>query len=667
MSSPGGREVSRLSVRIVPDTSGFRRQLQAFLNQVERTVKLKIPVELNDSRIGGQLRQLQARLKAATAGGVNIPVKIDQDQLGLAQLGLTRLGAAAAGSSGMLTRFGGVIGGVGVLGQVAKFQVVMAAGGLAVGAFGTALAVVSPAVLGLSGALAIAAGGAGVLALGMDGIKRAALVAQPAFHQLKATISATFEQGLIPVFTHIANSLIPAVTGGLVTVASALVGVAQNFTHWLIQTPQLDRLRSILGFVAGSITALGPVLRIVTDSFLTLAQVGTAAFQRFASGPLTRVAEKFNEMASALAANGTLARAFDGLGLVVEGIGNAFTYLLEVGARLSAEFGGQIGDTFTRFGQMVKDNEPAIRRLTQAFLDFVNWLITNIPKILPHLEDAVQGFRDLGKIIDTIAGWGAKIDAFMKPVTDAMNWLAGSSKKKTGEAAAAMEHNVGQRMPAAAGAGANRSREQFNRGLAPMPIIGGRAGQGATQGLRAGLAPMPGVANGAAGNATRGFRSGLAPTGGIGRQAGSQGGSGFVSGIRGWLSAVISVGRELAAAAFNAAKSWLLSRSPSRRFMYLGEDVGKGFVIGMQRMHHDVERAGVAMVGASVPDLPTWVTGKTSASIESLVSGSVDLNPQSLLALANSIIAGITGSTLRVDGRGVAALVNSTNQRNLAR
>ncbi|MDB5288731.1 MAG: hypothetical protein JWR05_3680, partial [Mucilaginibacter sp.] len=98
MSSPGGREVGRVSVRVVPDVSGFRRDLQRELDSIENTLKVTIPVEFDvdtaalRSEIEGIHAQvtvpvdfdvdtaaLRAQLGALDAARVTIPVDLDID------------------------------------------------------------------------------------------------------------------------------------------------------------------------------------------------------------------------------------------------------------------------------------------------------------------------------------------------------------------------------------------------------------------------------------------------------------------------------------------------------------------------------------------------------------------------------------------------------------
>lgn len=62
--------------------------------------------------------------------------------------------------------------------------------------------------------------------------------------------------------------------------------------------------------------------------------------------------------------------------------------------------------------------------------------------------------------------------------------------------------------------------------------------------------------------------------------AGQNAGQGFVNGINSKMGASTAAGRSLGLAALNAAKKALDSHSPSREFIYLGENMGEGLAIG---------------------------------------------------------------------------------------
>lgn len=79
MTSPGGVERGRVSVRVLPDTSHFTKDLEAYLNRIEHTLKVEIPTVLDASGlIEDARRAVRAAEAAATA---RIPAELDDSQL----------------------------------------------------------------------------------------------------------------------------------------------------------------------------------------------------------------------------------------------------------------------------------------------------------------------------------------------------------------------------------------------------------------------------------------------------------------------------------------------------------------------------------------------------------------------------------------------------------
>jgi phage-related protein len=59
VARPGGKEVGRVNIRAVPDSSGFRKDLKVMLDRVERTVKVSLPIEADTRPAEAALRKFQ--------------------------------------------------------------------------------------------------------------------------------------------------------------------------------------------------------------------------------------------------------------------------------------------------------------------------------------------------------------------------------------------------------------------------------------------------------------------------------------------------------------------------------------------------------------------------------------------------------------------------------
>ncbi|MER7174195.1 phage tail protein [Streptomyces mesophilus] len=71
--SPGGREVERLSIRVLPDTSGFATSLQTFLDRIEQRAKIAVRVTPDTRGFGAELRDKLGAIQTR----VSIPVTPD--------------------------------------------------------------------------------------------------------------------------------------------------------------------------------------------------------------------------------------------------------------------------------------------------------------------------------------------------------------------------------------------------------------------------------------------------------------------------------------------------------------------------------------------------------------------------------------------------------------
>lgn len=83
-----------------------------------------------------------------------------------------------------------------------------------------------------------------------------------------------------------------------------------------------------------------------------------------------------------------------------------------------------------------------------------------------------------------------------------------------------------------------------------------------------------------------------------GSSVGSAVGSGFVSGIGQWVGDAVAATANLVSQAIAAARSrrGADARSPSRKTIQLGKDMGEGLVIGLQRSEKKAEKAGRSLV-----------------------------------------------------------------------
>src|SRR5690242_992445 len=258
MAGPGGTEVGRVSVRVVPDLGDFRDEVKKKLEEVENMeAQVKVTIDLTEFK--AQIEEIKALLKTIQDETVN--VKIDKDggaqrmQDGLKgaaseaeKLGKKIKGAFGDGESDVGTRisrisrilegFGNFMMKVGEQAQslASDLGKELADGAKSFGSSLTALIVQltlwGPLLIGAAGALLYLVGivGAAVAALpallfaigapiaavilGLDGLKKAFKELAPEFTAMKNRLSDTFEKGFKPVVEGL-KPLLPILSDGL--------------------------------------------------------------------------------------------------------------------------------------------------------------------------------------------------------------------------------------------------------------------------------------------------------------------------------------------------------------------------------------------------------------------------------------------------------------------
>ncbi|MBV9920295.1 MAG: hypothetical protein JOY78_05475, partial [Pseudonocardia sp.] len=154
-----------------------------------------------------------------------------------------------------------------------------AAAGAAVEIVGVLGGLIGQVLAGAPAILLALGAAAGTVALGMDGIKKAAAAAGPAFEKLKASVSGVFEQQLTPFFARI-GQVLPQVTAGFDRIAVALSQVAKEVIAFVTSARGITTINSILNGTAALFQAMAPGIAVFTKGLLDAANIGGPAFQR---------------------------------------------------------------------------------------------------------------------------------------------------------------------------------------------------------------------------------------------------------------------------------------------------------------------------------------------------------------------------------------------------
>ncbi|AOQ28144.1 tape measure protein [Mycobacterium phage DudeLittle] len=404
MPNSAGVEVARISVKVSPDTRKFRRELKDDLERIEKELSADIEVntDLNAAQAKADFKRLMLQLKAEAARGVNIPVDINVDKDGKGGF-LSKL----FGKKGGLKNEIGDVGdeaeqtttkilsmGQGFLGMSRMAWI--GVGVLALAA--PAVALVAGLLAGLPSLMAAFGAGAGVVALGLDGIKAAAETISPVLDGVKSQVSAVFQQGLTPVMAQL-GTMLQTITPGLKDVAGSLVFMAQGVTDVVTKGVGLEQINNILSKTSEFFKGLTPVIAMGTQSFLTLANAGANSFGTLLA-PLQTFAAQFNDMVNRITSNGSFQGAMQGLSQVLGSVLTLFNGLFESGVQAMGQLGGPLSSLIDGLGQAFIALMPALTSLSSLLGNVLGEALKQLAPVITALTPAFTTLADtLGTLL----------------------------------------------------------------------------------------------------------------------------------------------------------------------------------------------------------------------------------------------------------------------------
>lgn len=258
MTGPGGTEVGRVSIKVVPDTDDFRRELRRELQDVERTESVDIHVNVDTARANAQITRLQAQLATLRDQTLTINVPVNRTISRLNSLANTLSNVVTKAASGLLNTFNDLFS------VSAAWIPLLAVIGGSILFIGGAL---SAGFAGLPVLLASIVAPIGALALGFDGVKKAAQQLSPEIDRLKQRLSATFQAELTPIFAEL-RRLFPIISDGMHDIARSTSDFIGELVKVSTTQRNMDNLRVALAGVNDMLDALTPgVARFVNSLF----------------------------------------------------------------------------------------------------------------------------------------------------------------------------------------------------------------------------------------------------------------------------------------------------------------------------------------------------------------------------------------------------------------
>ena len=386
MSSPGGFEAGRVSIRVLPDTSKFREALLKDLKKLEKQLKVEIPVEFDTKHALTQMAALKRAMDRIDRKiDINANVNKDLDKLSSNLSKVTQNANSTADGFGNMSRMGLIVTGVIVL--LAP----------AIGLIATLIAALPSLLL---------AGGAafGAIALGIDGFKKAAEAAQPMLDRLKKSLSGNFEKNLTPAFKQL-NKLTPILDNGLNRVADGINKIVTNLVKLLTSTDGMKQLAVFLGETGKFLSNLSPAINEGTKTFLTLATEASRQFGLL-NTVLLNFSVGFNRVVQKLTISGDLERAIAGLAKVFEALFKVFNDVFEVGVRLFGEMAGPLTTFIQGFGRALVALMPILTVVSNLVFTVLGEALNALAPVFEALTPVI---KELGQILTTLLVGAIKV------------------------------------------------------------------------------------------------------------------------------------------------------------------------------------------------------------------------------------------------------------------
>lgn len=385
--SPGGVEVGRVSVRVVPDTSRLFEDLKADLDRIERESSIDIKASVDSARLVESARAAVSEAQAL-AGDIDIKANVDTSQVAQAE---SVLRGAAGAAGGLISNFSVLGAGAGIL-ATALIPLVAVLGGIAAA---------------LAAPLAVVAGGVTIFGF------IAGFAAHGTLEQIKAIDKAaqhlgTLKKGTAAYAAAAADlkAKQDALTPAQKAFASALSGLKSAIADPRLSNAALKPLTDAMKLLAKILPDLTPIIGAVGGVFDDIVKqmgqvVSSPGFKGFVKAfahDLGRDLKAFSKIAGNI---------FIGLG----GLFGALDDTLSKGVLKGLE---NITGKFADFGRNAKDNKGL-----KAFVAYVK---QNMPKVGQLIGNV---FGLIGDIFGTLAPLGSGVLDVLNGLTGALRGLDG--------------------------------------------------------------------------------------------------------------------------------------------------------------------------------------------------------------------------------------------------
>jgi phage-related protein len=411
--------VGRVSIRVLPDVSDFRKKLKKDLEAATKGLDVNIPVDIDTKAALAKLAALRtainnigdANAKIDISGGAGAALEelikkserlknsasgigkgfrdSEKDVHNFRRVADTALDGLQSAGKGLLATIGGPItiltGGLGDMSRVG----LMVVGVLLL--IPPILGVIGALIGGLPSLLFAFGAAAGVVMLGLDGIKKAGDAFAKTMEPLRASLGRIFEVGLTTQLNAFAKVLNGPLAQGLINVASGLLAFSDGFFSALTSVQGIQQLNVILQNTRDLFAGLGGFMRSFTSGLLTFAEAGSKAFGQLVA-VMQNFADRFNDMAKRVAGNGLLQKSLEGLANVTDALLGLFLQLVEQGMAVMVQIGGPLSDLIRSLGPLFGALLPILGTLFNAVAQVVTVLATALTPVFMQLQPLIGEF-----------------------------------------------------------------------------------------------------------------------------------------------------------------------------------------------------------------------------------------------------------------------------------
>lgn len=339
MPGPAGQSVGKVTVRVAPDTSDFRKELRAQLSTRSQNIDVEIPVNLDFSGLRTQLRALQAQL--SRAGPVNVgvdtnsqvEVRVDRTVLAaeielvrrrLQRIGPIRIPIHLEERGG--AQIGSTVRSMRQLRQSSTQSIqavrrltrrfatmfsVAAAGGpimvAALTAIQSAVGGIAAGITGLPALISTLGVPIATVALGVDRLKTGFETLTDEVDVLKTSVGDVFEDELLSNILPDISTLLGRLDDDFENVASSISGLGTSITDVFTSSQGINQVEDMFSGVATAIDRMSPAIRRFVQESLDIAS--SNRLYRILGDTISGVVNEFSSFMDEVQSSGLLAES----------------------------------------------------------------------------------------------------------------------------------------------------------------------------------------------------------------------------------------------------------------------------------------------------------------------------------------------------------------------